>query len=50
MNDPVQFELTGRYNPVPNCLKSNIAHPKADNCPSSASHFSPFNCCLSVIL
>ena len=29
--------------------ENNIADPKADNWPSSASHFSPFWCCLSVV-
>ena len=27
---------------------NKIAQPKADKCPTS--HFSPFNCCLSVVL
>ena len=30
--------------------ENNKAQPKADKCPSSTSHFPPFNCCLSVIL
>ena len=29
-------------------LENNIAHPKADKCPSSTSHFSPFNCCFAA--
>ena len=28
----------------------SIAQPKADKCPSSASHLPPFICCLSVVL
>ena len=30
--------------------ENNIAQPKAVKCPGSTSHFSPFNCCLSVVL
>ena len=30
--------------------ENNLAQSKADKCPSSTSHFSPFNCCLSVVL
>ena len=30
--------------------ENNTAQPKADKCPSSTSHFSPFSCCLSVVL
>ena len=38
------------WNIVPSAgHESNIAQPKADKCPSFTSHFSPFNCCLSVV-
>ena len=30
--------------------ENNIAQPKAGKCPSSASRFPPFSCCLSVVL
>ena len=30
--------------------ENNIAQTKPDKCPSSTSHSSPFNCCLSVVL
>ena len=30
--------------------ENSVAHPKADKCPSSTSLFSPFNCCLGVVL
>ena len=30
--------------------ENSIAESKADKCPTSTSHFSPFNSCLSVIL
>ena len=30
--------------------KNSIAQPKANKCPSSTSHFSLFNCCLSLVL
>ena len=30
--------------------ENSIAQPKAHKCPTSTSHFSPFNCCLSALL
>ena len=35
------LDLTGHEN--------DITQPEADECPSSTSHYSPFNRCLSVV-
>ena len=29
--------------------ENKIGQPKAGKCPGSTSHFSPFNCCLTVV-
>ena len=40
-----------RANSLPSTgQENNRAQPKAGKCPSSTSHFSPFNCRLSVVL
>ena len=48
----VSCPVLGSWNSLPSTgQKNDIAPSKAGiKCPGSTSHFSPFNCCLSVVL